>query len=75
MNTTNMGMQSAYRFPQHKESVPRLHSHKSVLNTLSREPNQAKLSKLGTQGDVSSWFWSDVQQDSAILFLISISDL
>ena len=49
-----MGMQSAYRLPHHKESVPRLHSHKSVLNTLSREPNQAKLSKLGTQGNVLS---------------------
>ena len=73
-----MGMQSAYRFPQHKESVPRLHSHKSVLNTLSREHNQAKLSKLGTQGDVLSWFRSGVQQGSVmdpILFLISISDL
>ena len=49
-----MGMQSAYRFPHHKESVPRLHSHKSVLNTLSGEPNQAKLSKFGTPGNILS---------------------
>ena len=37
-----------------------------------------KLSKLGTQGDVLSWFRSGVQQGSVmdpILFLISISDL
>ena len=62
MNTANMGMQSVYRFLKNKESVHRPHSHKSVLNTLSREHNQAKLSKLGTQGNGLSWFRSGVQQ-------------